>query len=161
MTDRAPSVVVFAMDHLWAAVAPAAADTVLCRRYLDAGGKAVWLGTPPLVWPKDVHTGDVAYDQVNRPAPQRLLGVDHARSNFDTYGCRVTDAGRRWGLSGWWDANRSVDTSAVSEVLASRRAAWRPPGSGATAARRVPGSSGSAAPAPTAGRCRTMRRSRR
>ena len=93
VADRAPSVVVFAMDHLPAAVAPAAADTVLFRRYLDAGGKAVWLGTPPLVWPKDVHTGDVAYDQVNRPAPKRLLGVDHARSNFDTYGCRVTDAG--------------------------------------------------------------------
>jgi hypothetical protein len=84
---------------------------------LDAGGKAVWLVTPPLVWPKDVHSGDVAYDQVNRPAPQRLLGVDHARSNFDTYGCRVTDAGRRWGLSGSWDASWSVDTSAVSEVL--------------------------------------------
>jgi hypothetical protein len=43
--DRAPSVVVFAMDHLPATVAPIAADTVLFRRYLDAGGKAVWLGT--------------------------------------------------------------------------------------------------------------------
>jgi outer membrane protein assembly factor BamB len=117
VADRAPSVVVFAMDHLPAAVAPVAADTVLFRRFLDAGGKAVWLGTPPLVWPKDVHTGDVAYDRVNRPAAQQLLGVDHTRSNFDTYGCRVTDAGRRWGLSGWWDASWSVDTSAVSEVL--------------------------------------------
>jgi len=48
---REPSVVVFAMDHLPAAVAPTAVDTVLFRRYLDAGGKAVWTGIPPLVWP--------------------------------------------------------------------------------------------------------------
>jgi outer membrane protein assembly factor BamB len=117
VTDRAPSVVVFAMDHLPAAVASVAADTVLFRRYLDAGGKAVWLGTPPLVWPKDVGTGDVEYIQVDRPAASRLLGVDHAASNFDTYGCEATDVGRQWGLSGWWDASWAVDTAAVSEVL--------------------------------------------
>jgi outer membrane protein assembly factor BamB len=115
--DRAPSVVVFAMDHLPATVAAEAADTVLFRRYLDSGGKVVWLGTPPEVWPKDVRTGDVEYIQVNRAAGTRLLGVDHARSNFDTYGASATAAGRRWGVSGWWDANWAVDTSAVSEVL--------------------------------------------
>lgn len=137
--DRAPSVVVFAMDHLPATVAASAADTVLFRRYLDAGGKAVWLGTPPYVWPKDVRTGEVEYIQVNRAAGTRLLGVDHTRSNFDTYGVSATAAGRRWGVSGWWDANWAVDTSAVSEVLGlderGLAAAWvkrygGPPGTG-------------------------------
>jgi outer membrane protein assembly factor BamB len=117
LRDRAPSVVVFAMDHLPATVASTASDTVLFRRYLDAGGKAVWLGTPPLVWPKDVRTGDVEYIQVNRAAGARLLGVDHTSSNFDTYGVMATQAGRRWGVSGWWDANWAVDTSAVTETL--------------------------------------------
>ncbi len=117
LVDRLPSVVVFAMDHLPAVVAPVAADTVLFRRYLDAGGKVVWLGTPPLVWPKDVATGEVEYRMVDRAAGTRLLGVNHAAGNFDTYGARVTTAGRRWGISGWWDASWSVDTAAVSEVL--------------------------------------------
>src|SRR6476646_6909767 len=40
-------------------------------------------------------TGDVAYDQVNRPAGKGLLGVDHTSGNFDTFGYRVTDAGRQ------------------------------------------------------------------
>jgi outer membrane protein assembly factor BamB len=152
--DRAPSVVVFAMDHLPATVAAAAADTVLFRRYLDAGGKAVWLGTPPYVWPKDVRTGDVEYIQVNRAAGTRLLGVDHASSNFDTYGAAATAAGRRWGVSGWWDANWAVDTSAVSEVLGlderGLAAAWvkgygGPPGTGFV---RINGSGANGGPNP-------------
>ena len=152
--DHAPSVVVFAMDHLPATVAPTAGDTVLFRRYLDAGGKAVWLGTPPLVWPKDVRTGDVEYIQVNRPAGGRLLGVDHTQSNFDTYGASATAAGRRWGLSGWWDANWAVDTSAVSEVLGlderGLAAAWvkrygGPPGTGFV---RINGSGANGGPNP-------------
>lgn len=117
LADRAPSVVVFAMDHLPTEVAPVAADTVLFRRYLDAGGKVVWLGTPPMVWPKDVRTGDVEYVKVDRAAGTRLLGVDFGRSNFDTYGTAVTAAGRYWGMSGWWDASWAVDTAAVTTVL--------------------------------------------
>jgi hypothetical protein len=47
-----------------------------------------------------------------------LLGVSHARSNFDNYGAVVTDAGLRWGLSGWWDSNWGVDPAEVTETLA-------------------------------------------
>lgn len=154
IADRAPSVVVFAMDHLPGAVASVAADTVLFRRYLDAGGKAVWLGTPPMIWPKDLHTGDVEYIGVNRPATGKLLSVDHGSSNFDAYGVRATAAGRRWGVSGWWDANWSVDTAAVSEVLGvderGSAAAWvkrygGPPGTGFV---RINGSSANGGPVP-------------
>jgi eukaryotic-like serine/threonine-protein kinase len=160
--DRAPSVVVFAMDHLPATVAPTASDTVLFRRYLDAGGKAVWLGTPPLVWPKDVRTGDVDYTQVSRPAGARLLGVDHTSGNFDTYGASATAAGRRWGISGWWDANWAVDTSAVSEVLGlderGLAAAWvkrygGPPGTGFV---RVNGSGANGGPNPNFAQIQTV-----
>jgi len=117
--DRSPSVVVFSMDHLPAAVAPAAADTVLFRRYLNAGGKVVWPGIPPLIWPRDPATGEgTDYIRIDRAGTARLLGVDHARSNFDNYGAVVTDAGLRWGLSGWWDSNWGVDPSGVTETLA-------------------------------------------
>ena len=109
---------VFALDHLPATVAPIAADTVLFRRYLSSGGKVVWLGVPPLVWPKDPRTGDADYARIDRGAGARLLGVDFTRSNFDAYGNRVTREGRRWGLSGWWESNWSVDPREVTTVLA-------------------------------------------
>ncbi len=117
--DRSPSVVVFSLDHLPATVAPVAADTVLFRRYLNAGGKVVWPGIPPMVWPRDPATGEISeYIHIDRAGTARLLGVDHARSNFDNYGAVVTDDGRRWGLSGWWDSNWGVDPSGVTETLA-------------------------------------------
>jgi hypothetical protein len=117
--DRVPSVVVFAMDHVPASVASSGSDTVLFRRYLDAGGKVVWTGIPPLIWPRDPKTGDAGdYSHIDRESTRRLLGVDHARSNFDGYGATATAEGLRWGLSGWWESNWSVDQSQVSEALA-------------------------------------------
>ena len=89
LADRSPSVVVFSIDHLPASVAPVPADTVLFRRYLDAGGKVVWPGIPPMIWPRDPKTGEgTDYIQIDRAGTSRLLGVDHARSNFDNYGAR-------------------------------------------------------------------------
>ncbi|MGH7535596.1 MAG: hypothetical protein ACREMG_08420 [Gemmatimonadales bacterium] len=117
--DRVPSVVVFAIDHLPETVAPVAADTVLFRRYLDHGGKVVWPGIPPMLWPRDPRTGEFAdYSGIDRAAPPRLLGVDHARGNFDGFGAMVTPEGTRWGLTGWWEANWSVDPKGVTEALA-------------------------------------------
>ena len=119
LADRSPSVVVVSIDHLPATVAPVAADTVLFRRYLDAGGKVVWPGIPPMIWPRDPKTGEgTEYIQIDRAGTSRLLGVDHARSNFDNYGAVVTSEGLRWGLSGWWDSNWSVDPAGVTETLA-------------------------------------------
>jgi hypothetical protein len=46
IADSIPSAVVFAMDVVPHAAEPIAADTVLIRRYLNAGGKIVWLGSP-------------------------------------------------------------------------------------------------------------------
>src|SRR5262249_17070659 len=49
IADHAPSVVVFAIDAL--PDAAATPPSSLFRRYLDAGGKVVWSGLPPMIWP--------------------------------------------------------------------------------------------------------------
>lgn len=133
--DGARSVVVFALDRLPDAVAADAADTVLFRRYLDAGGKAVWLGLPPQSLSRN-EAGQLYFD---REGPERLLGVDYGEANFDYYGTLPTALGRSWGLEYGWVATFSVEAGEDLQVLAldenGRAAAWvraygGPPGSG-------------------------------
>jgi hypothetical protein len=118
VADRAPSAVVFAIDALPGSVAGAPDESSPLRRYLAAGGKVVWLGIPPLAMPRDTATGEVDLARIDRSAPQKLLGVSHANANFDPRSARVTAAGERWGLAGWWMMNWAADSAAVDEVLA-------------------------------------------
>ncbi len=112
--DGTPSVVVFAMDHVPTSVAAEPSDTVLFRRYLDAGGKVVWLGLPPMMLARN-HGGEVV--AVDRGRPTMLLGVDHASVNYDFYGSASTELGHRWGLLRGWVSSYSVEASDGIEVL--------------------------------------------
>jgi eukaryotic-like serine/threonine-protein kinase len=116
--DRVPSVVVFAMDYLPRSVAPLAADTVLFRRYLEARGKIVWVGTPPLLWPQP-DSGRRTLKDVDRAATARLVGVRHERGTFDLIGvAKVTPQARHLGLPEWWLDNWGANPEDVSMVLA-------------------------------------------
>ncbi|HKG94730.1 MAG TPA: PQQ-binding-like beta-propeller repeat protein [Gemmatimonadaceae bacterium] len=142
LADRAPSVVVFAVDHAPAEVAPNGSDTVALRRYLDAGGKVVWLGTPPRMWPAD-SSGARSITGLDPAGASAILGVPLAGAVFDSYAARPTPAGARWGLSGWWLATWALDPAPAGVpgftplALDERRsaAAWvrrygGPPGTG-------------------------------
>jgi hypothetical protein len=124
--DGEASVVVFAMDHLPRSVAPEPADTVLFRRYLDAGGKVVWLGLPPMILKRDPETNRVT--TVDRGSVRALLDVDIASANSDSYGAATTDLGRQWGAPTWWIATLAIDSSGGMEILGldenGRAAAW-------------------------------------
>ncbi len=139
VADRAPSVVVFPLDYLPATVAPVAADTVLFRRYLNAGGKVVWLGLPPMMLTRNVETGAFSITDIDRRGPRNLLGVSHEHASFDPTGARATGAGIDWGLAGWSLSDWSAEPGDVTETLAldeqGLAAAWRksyggPPGTG-------------------------------
>jgi outer membrane protein assembly factor BamB len=123
--DRVSSVVVFAMDHLPEAIATEPSDTVLFRRYLDSGGKVVWLGLPPMSLTRD-ETGRITSFDRGRSAA--LLGVDHAESNFDFYATAPTDLGRSWGLHRGWVSSYAVAASNEIEILGidenGRAGAW-------------------------------------
>ena len=133
--DRAPSVVVFASDRL--PDDAASGDAPLLRRYLDAGGKVVWLGQTPGLYRYDPQTDQpVAFDHA---LAQRLTGVDHAGSWPDEHGARPTEDGRRLGLAHDFVGVGAVGPARVDRVLAldarGRAAAWTksfggPPGSG-------------------------------
>ena len=117
VADRVPSVVVFAMDYAPRAVIGAAADTVLLRRYLDAGGKIVWLGMPPALWPVNGE-GHRPITDMDPARPSAILGVEHVGALFDNYGARVTPTGRRWGLSGWWRGSWAIAPAQGMTILA-------------------------------------------
>jgi hypothetical protein len=137
--DRAPSVVVFAIDLL-PADSSGAGDGAPLRRYLDAGGKVVWVGAPPLLWPWDHEKRSRrGIEAVAWEAPGRLLGVAHDATIFDARGVRVTPAGRAWGLPARWRDAWGVDRAQVTEALGvdewGLAAAWvrsygGPPGTG-------------------------------
>ena len=105
IADRAPATLVFAVDH----VPPSAVDTSAIersplRRFLDVGGKVVWPGVPPLLFPRDPKTGDIpgGLASLKWGNTTKLLGVPHEAAMFDQRGVRVTDAGKRWGLQTRW-----------------------------------------------------------
>ena len=146
ITDHAPSVVAFAIDHPPAAVVAAPFAQSLLRRYLDAGGKVVWPGKPPLIFPMDLATGQYpSMTAMNWSSPNELLGVPHDAALFDMRGARATPAGVRVGLPARWRDSWSVSPSGVTTVLGldewGLAAAWvkRYGGPAGTGFVRVPG----------------------
>ncbi len=126
VADHRPSVVVFAMDNPPASISAGADGPPLIRRYLDAGGKVLWLGVAPFALKIDPNTHKPS--GIDFTAARKILDVDQTGSLFDTYGASATAAGRRWGLPTWWVASWTVDPAAVSTVLSldetDRAAAW-------------------------------------
>ncbi len=125
-SDREPSVVVFAIDQVPETVGATAADTVLFRRYLDGGGRIVWLGYPPFALVRDPDTG--AFVAVDMDRTGEVLDVDHSFATGDEYAAWATDTGMAWGLPDTWLDGFGVDPAHVTTVLASdergRATAW-------------------------------------
>jgi outer membrane protein assembly factor BamB len=144
--DHTPSVVVFAIDQAPSAIVTTPLGQSLLRRYLDAGGKVVWPGKPPLIFPMDPATGaSPSMTEMNWSAPNDLLGVPHDAAIFDMRGVRPTAAGTRIGLPPHWRDSWSVAPSGVTTVLGvdewGLAAAWikRYSGAPGTGFVRVPG----------------------
>ena len=123
-----PSTVVFAMSYLPEAAATGGTEAPL-RRYLEAGGKVVWLGVPPLLRQRDPATGRLpGLAEIRWTATDSLLGVAQTGAIFDLYGARATAAGTLWGfgreprLTRWSTSDERVLPLVVDEN--GRAAAW-------------------------------------
>jgi outer membrane protein assembly factor BamB len=122
-----PSVIVFAMDAIPEGVGRSeTTEPSLFRRYLEAGGKVVWMGYPPGYLVRDRETG--AALAVDREAPTALTGVDFDAYLGDSYGVTPTREGHQWGLSNRWLGGGTTLPSQVTHLLATdelgRAAAW-------------------------------------
>jgi outer membrane protein assembly factor BamB len=114
IADGAPSAVVFALNVLPASVAPVIADTVLWRRYLESGGKVVWLGPPLGIYRTDSLGQPVGRDSTDT---HRLIGISSSSLDFDPLPAVPTPAGKAWGLIQSPRGAYQVDPRAVSIPL--------------------------------------------
>lgn len=121
IADREPSVIVFATDSVPAAlIEEKDGHLSLARRYLDAGGKVVWMSAIPFLY-----TFDAASNQM---APVRTEDLDRTKHLFGVTTdnvfegeCRAepTELGRRWGLpAGWWIGQGPVSPQPGVDILA-------------------------------------------
>lgn len=125
IADGIPSVIVMAMDLLPKSVAPVLADTVLIRRYLDAGGKVVSFSAVLGAAVRD-SIGRVLGDDPG--GTEKLLGIPAAALDYDQDPAVPTEAGRRWGIDRAVTGDYTMELSTVTEALAldrrGRAAAW-------------------------------------
>jgi hypothetical protein len=135
LRDHATSSVVFATGRVPETVAAVPSDTTLFRRYLNAGGKVVWIGGPPMIGPRDMKS----LKDLTRDGSDKLLGVRYSRGNFDPLGVHVTTAGAAMAMPATWIDVWGADPESVTAVYAydeqGQAAAWMksfggPPGSG-------------------------------
>ncbi len=113
LNDGAPSVVILGMDGVPSELHEG--NDPLIRRYLDAGGKIVSMGSLPgqLVYNEDGQI--VRFDQERAGD---ILDVDFSSFDGDRYTVVPTEAGRAWGLETWWTGTAQTLPEHVSEVLA-------------------------------------------
>ena len=118
VAQPATGVVVFAQNDVPSPLVEGPPHQTLLRRYLDAGGKVVWLGTCPLAYQRDSSGAILGIDFTQAG---KILGIHYPGTSLDMlgwYGATVTPEGTRWGLRGWWVGFGAVDAKEVSTVLA-------------------------------------------
>ena len=115
------SVVVFAAFRVPQTVLGDSTASALLRQYLNAGGKIVFLGAPPLAYKRDPKTDQVV--ALDFQIPERILGVRYQGQSAigvnGWYRSSVTREGMQWGLlRDWWVGGFAVNEDQVSTVLA-------------------------------------------
>ncbi len=131
IANKTPSVVVFAAYRVPVTVVQDTSEAALLRQYLNAGGKVVWLGAPPLAYKRDPKTDQLV--ALDFTIPERIIGVRYPGNSAigvgGWYQSTVTAEGVKWGLiRDWWISGFAVDADQVTTVLAldetGRASAW-------------------------------------
>lgn len=110
--DHQRSVVVFAMDTV-----PTTVSVKDFRAYLDAGGKVIWNGLPPFMFPSG-STKNRTMKDIDRAESGRVLGVSFKSAIFDQYSAMRTRAGEKLGLPPFWRSSFGADRGTVTVPFA-------------------------------------------
>jgi outer membrane protein assembly factor BamB len=115
-----PSVVVFAKNMIPEIVVEENSERALIRKYLDAGGKVVFLGPDPLAYYHNPETGSLdSINFLNRP--KKVFGITYDAPGIINHnvvlGAAPTQAGKKYGMRDWWVGYSSVDSKQVTTVL--------------------------------------------
>lgn len=111
------TVVVFPDDQWPAAGATPASPEAPLRRYLQAGGKVVFLGVNPVLYAREPGTAQIT--RRDPSLPLEILNLRYPARNRDNgyHISHVTEEGRRWGLDGRFIAAQPITTDQVDTVL--------------------------------------------
>jgi outer membrane protein assembly factor BamB len=114
------TVVVFADNKIPKAVVNEESENTLIRKYLDAGGKVVFLTTVnPLFITTDPKTGALL-GNTNIELASKIFGIKFSTQDFGNgfYYSPYTEQGKKWGLVGYTEGYWPVDPIQVTTVLA-------------------------------------------
>jgi outer membrane protein assembly factor BamB len=107
ITDQKPSVIVFAPYLLpQKLVSQEDQNTTLIRRYMENGGRAVWLGNIPNLFQYDTAGNFLGEDP---RIAKKILGIDFdITHDGGWYYSQSTSEGRKWGLPDWYVGSYSI-----------------------------------------------------
>jgi eukaryotic-like serine/threonine-protein kinase len=118
LASKGRSVVIFAEHRVPSSVVKEENENALIRKYLNAGGKIVWLGPDPLAWKRDSVGTMLGIDYSSAGKVLSIQYPGRSLEGIGWYGTHVTEEGRKWGLQGWGVSLGWVDPRQVSAVLA-------------------------------------------
>ncbi len=105
IADKNPSVIVFTLPLIPKEVIGKNPESGLMRKYLESGGKVVWLGDVPNFYEPD-DNGNFKRDVV---AGEKLLDVRYEEPRESgNYFATSTATGRQWGLPPWFKSTGSI-----------------------------------------------------
>ena len=107
------SVVIFSQDIMPDTIVESPMVSNLINRYLDNGGKVVWLGDIPFYY---MGRGDGSQETWTEIGLFRLLGVTSLR--FSNYEVTIAERGNQLGLSTTWIGTRPVQIEPNMMILA-------------------------------------------
>jgi hypothetical protein len=116
ISDGQPSIVLFMHDVAPDTVVETVTADCTLRRYLEAGGRVVWVGDVPL-WYTGRRNGQVT--RLMARGSRSVLGFNADWTPYDvTLETETTETGSAWGIRNTWQSYRPISPSLVDRVLA-------------------------------------------
>jgi outer membrane protein assembly factor BamB len=104
--DGRPSVIVFVPSLLPQKMIEENGKQPMIRKYMDNGGRVIWLGSIPNLYQYDTSGNFIGEDP---GVAQKILDIEFdITHDAGWYNCKATPEGKKWGLPDWYVGSFSV-----------------------------------------------------